>query len=211
MSYAVVVACGSFNPITYGHLRMLEIAKDILISKGYSDVEGILSPVSDAYKKEGLLPSRHRIKMCQLAVRNSDWIRCDSWEGTRTTFTPTVKVLRYFKELYEGDVSVFFVAGSDLVNSFKNPCWWSLNEVKEITSSFTTIMVERIGQDMELDVHHKVIKEILPNIVRCPGAICYDISSTKVRKCIAMGRSIRYLTDDNVVDYISQEKLYKVL
>ena len=50
----LLVACGSFSPITYLHLRMFEMAADY--AKYNSDFEvigGYLSPVSDAYRKAG--------------------------------------------------------------------------------------------------------------------------------------------------------------
>uniref|UniRef100_A0A0E0B1T0 Cytidyltransferase-like domain-containing protein n=1 Tax=Oryza glumipatula TaxID=40148 RepID=A0A0E0B1T0_9ORYZ len=49
---AVLVATGSFNPPTYMHLRMFELAKDELQQRGYCVLGGYMSPVNDAYKKE---------------------------------------------------------------------------------------------------------------------------------------------------------------
>lgn len=57
----VLVGCGSFSPVTYLHLRMFEMAKDYI--RQYTDFEivgGYLSPVSDMYKKPGLLSADHR-------------------------------------------------------------------------------------------------------------------------------------------------------
>jgi len=57
----VLVACGSFSPITYLHLRMFEMAADV--SKFNTEFEvmgGYISPVSDAYKKAGLASAQHR-------------------------------------------------------------------------------------------------------------------------------------------------------
>jgi nicotinamide mononucleotide adenylyltransferase len=57
----VLVACGSFSPVTYLHLRMFEMAKDYI--RQHTDFEimaGYLSPVSDMYKKPGLLSANHR-------------------------------------------------------------------------------------------------------------------------------------------------------
>ena len=57
----VLVACGSFSPVTYLHLRMFEMAVDY--ARQNTDFEimgGYLSPVSDMYKKPGLLSASHR-------------------------------------------------------------------------------------------------------------------------------------------------------
>ena len=55
-----LVACGSFSPITYMHLRMFEMAMDHAKGQGYEVIGGYLSPVGDAYKKRGLASARHR-------------------------------------------------------------------------------------------------------------------------------------------------------
>ena len=57
----VLVACGSFSPVTYLHLRMFEMAVDY--ARQNTDFEvmgGYMSPVSDQYKKPGLLSAHHR-------------------------------------------------------------------------------------------------------------------------------------------------------
>lgn len=57
----VLVACGSFSPVTYLHLRMFEMAKDyVRQNTNFEIVGGYLSPVSDMYKKQGLLSAQHR-------------------------------------------------------------------------------------------------------------------------------------------------------
>jgi nicotinamide mononucleotide adenylyltransferase len=79
---AVLVATGSFNPPTYMHLRMFELAKDELQQRGYSVLGGYMSPVNDAYKKKGLLSAAHRIRLCELACESSSFVMVDRWEVT---------------------------------------------------------------------------------------------------------------------------------
>ncbi|NXW00847.1 NMNA2 adenylyltransferase, partial [Fregetta grallaria] len=58
-----------------------ERARDYLHKTGrFIVIGGIVSPVHDSYGKTGLVSSRHRLTMCQLAVQSSDWIRrCSSY------------------------------------------------------------------------------------------------------------------------------------
>ncbi|KAI5292694.1 hypothetical protein KEM52_006140, partial [Ascosphaera acerosa] len=57
----LLVACGSFSPLTYLHLRMFEMAADFVkFNTRFELIGGYLSPVSDAYKKVGLACARHR-------------------------------------------------------------------------------------------------------------------------------------------------------
>ena len=66
----VLVACGSFSPVTYLHLRMFEMAVDyVRQNTDYEIVGGYLSPVSDMYKKPGLLSAQHR---CVRSRRSCD-------------------------------------------------------------------------------------------------------------------------------------------
>ncbi|KAL1021147.1 hypothetical protein UPYG_G00009390 [Umbra pygmaea] len=96
----VLLACGSFNPITNMHLRMFELAKDCLEDTGqYVVVKGLISPVGDGYKKKGLIEASHRVKMAMLATETSDWIKVDSWESLQPEWVETAKVIRHYHEL----------------------------------------------------------------------------------------------------------------
>nr|XP_054766396.1 nicotinamide/nicotinic acid mononucleotide adenylyltransferase 1-like [Lytechinus pictus] len=93
----ILLACGSYNPITNMHMRMFEIARDYLHHTGkFQVIGGILSPVNDGYKKQGLISSKHRIEMCKMAVENSDWLKVDTWEAEQPNWLTTVKVLTHF-------------------------------------------------------------------------------------------------------------------
>jgi len=60
----VLVLCGSFSPVTFLHLRMMEQAKDVVDTGLWQSVDpdkheprrtvfGLFSPVNDAYAKKG--------------------------------------------------------------------------------------------------------------------------------------------------------------
>uniref|UniRef100_A0A3B3VHY1 Nicotinamide-nucleotide adenylyltransferase n=1 Tax=Poecilia latipinna TaxID=48699 RepID=A0A3B3VHY1_9TELE len=98
-SKVVLLACGSFNPITNMHLRMFELARDHLEDTGqYSVIKGIISPVGDAYKKKGLIEASHRVEMARLATESSEWITVDSWESQQSDWVETSKVIRHHYE-----------------------------------------------------------------------------------------------------------------
>ncbi|XP_037355137.1 nicotinamide/nicotinic acid mononucleotide adenylyltransferase 1 isoform X2 [Talpa occidentalis] len=98
----VLLACGSFNPITNMHLRLFELAKDYMNGTGiYRVIKGIISPVSDAYKKKGLISAYHRVIMAELATKSSTWVEVDTWESLQKEWTETAKVLRHHQEKLE--------------------------------------------------------------------------------------------------------------
>ncbi|XP_022932399.1 nicotinamide/nicotinic acid mononucleotide adenylyltransferase isoform X2 [Cucurbita moschata] len=183
-TFVVLVATGSFNPPTYMHLRMFEMAKDALESEGLCVIGGYMSPVNDAYKKRGLISSEHRIKLCELACRSSEYIMVDPWE-------------------------VMLACGSDLLESFATPGVWIPDQVKTICRDYGLICVSREEQDIEKIISNneilyenrsniKIVDQIIPNI----------ISSTRLRDCISKGLSIKYLTPDEVIEYIREQHLY---
>ncbi|CAL8369328.1 unnamed protein product [Lota lota] len=97
--HVVLIACGSFNPITNMHLRMFELARDHLEDTGkYRVVRGIISPVGDGYKKKGLIEACHRVEMARLASDTSDWIEVDTWESSQPEWVETAKVVRHHYE-----------------------------------------------------------------------------------------------------------------
>uniref|UniRef100_A0A8C6MJW7 Nicotinamide/nicotinic acid mononucleotide adenylyltransferase 3 n=1 Tax=Nothobranchius furzeri TaxID=105023 RepID=A0A8C6MJW7_NOTFU len=96
LTKVVLLACGSFNPITNMHLRMFELARDHLEDTGqFTVVKGIISPVGDAYKKQGLIEASHRLEMARLATEDSQWITVDSWECDQSEWMETAKVVQH--------------------------------------------------------------------------------------------------------------------
>ncbi|XP_050553931.1 nicotinamide/nicotinic acid mononucleotide adenylyltransferase 1 isoform X1 [Spodoptera frugiperda] len=101
MSYGkiVIMACGSFSPPTYMHLRMFEIARDYIHTLNLgSVVGGLVCPVHDAYGKKDLVPAHHRISMLKLALRSSSWIKISEWETQQSGWTRTRVSLQYHQD-----------------------------------------------------------------------------------------------------------------
>lgn len=145
------VACGSFSPPTYLHLRMFEMAKDeILESQTFEIMGGYYSPVSSHYKKSGLAPAIHRVRMCELAVEHtSTWLMVDPWEAGQPEYQRTAVVLDHFDELLNGQngekglvmgdgkrrrFKIMLLAGGDLIESFGEPGVWSEPDVRFVLS-----------------------------------------------------------------------------
>ncbi|ONI11372.1 hypothetical protein PRUPE_4G103800 [Prunus persica] len=180
--YVVLVATGSFNPPTYMHLRMLELARDALSSEGFCVIGGYMSPVNDAYYKRGLISAEHRVQLCRLACQSSEFIMVDPWEARQSSFQRTLTILSRVKgSLSEAglipseSLKCMLVCGSDLLHSFGIPGIW-------------------IAEQGNI----RIVDELVPN----------QISSTRIRHCISRGLSIKYVTADEVIDYIRQHQLY---
>ncbi|KAL4618595.1 hypothetical protein ACB092_06G022000 [Castanea dentata] len=204
--YVVLVANGSFNPPTYMHLRMFELARDALNAEGYCVIGGYMSPVNDAYKK----------RMCHLASKSSEFVMVDPWEARQSTFQRTLTVLSRVKSILceSGQVpreslKVMLVCGSDLLHSFGIPGAWIPDQVRTICRDYGVVCIRREGQDVEKIISDdEILNEYRDNIKVVDELIPNQISSTRVRDCISRGLSIKYLTADEVIDYIREQHLY---
>lgn len=216
----VLVACGSFSPVTYLHLRMFEMAKDYI--RHHTDFEIVgayLSPVSDQYKKPGLLNAHHRVNMCTLAAeQTSSWLMVDPWEAFQN-YQRTAVVLDHFdfeintvlggvhtQDGERRDVRVMLLAGSDLICTMSEPGVWSHTDLEHILGRYGTFIIERAGSTMDQAVDS--LARWRHNIYLVPQLIQNDVSSTKVRLFLRRGLSVRYLLPSAVVDYIEENRLY---
>ena len=126
-----IVLCGSLSPITNAHLRSFEDAKDTMALRGVTVKRGILSPVSDAYKKTDLAPASHRLAMCRLATEGS-WIQVSSWEADQEGYTPTLYALRVIQKDTDPDIPLYLLGGADLLHSFTVPGVWAEADVRKL-------------------------------------------------------------------------------
>lgn len=189
----------------------------------YEILGGYYSPVSDHYRKEGLAPAQHRVRMCELAVeRTSNWLMVDAWESLQTEYQRTVVVLDHFDhEINKGGggvilqngqkraVKIMLLAGGDLIESFGEPGVWAAADLHRILGDYGCLIVERTGADVwGFLLSHDILYEHRKNVLVIKQLIYNDISSTKVRLFIKRGMSIKYLLPNSVIKYITDHHLY---
>ncbi|KAM1004355.1 hypothetical protein ACFX2C_004562 [Malus domestica] len=214
--YVVLVPTGSFNPPTYMHLRMLELARDALNSEGFCVIGAYISPVNDAYNKKGLISAEHRVQMCHLACKSSEFIMVDPWEARQSSFQRTLTVLSRVKGFLSEagmipseSLKCMLVCGSDLLQSFVIPGFWIPEQVRSICGDYGVVSIRRDGQDVDKIISNdEILKENKGNIKVVDELVPNQISSTRVRDCISRGLSIKYLTADEVIDYVRDHRLY---
>ncbi|KAM0791210.1 hypothetical protein ACM66B_005691 [Microbotryomycetes sp. NB124-2] len=172
----VLVACGSFSPITFLHLRMFEMARDdARLNTDYSVVGGYLSPVNDRYLKPGLASATHRLNMCNLAVQDmSEWIMVDSWEAKQPDYTPTAQVLDHFDHelntvrggadvvisdpdtgetrIEKRRIQIKLLAGSDLIMTMSEPGVWAEKDLHHILGRYGCYIIERAESELDKSI-----------------------------------------------------------
>lgn len=214
---AVLIACGSFSPITYFHVEMLESAKNHvhLVRPDMHVVGGFISPVGDAYAKEGLASAHDRITMAQLALESSSWIMLDTWEASQPTYQTTVAVLEHLRaELNEHyqrtDVRVLLVCGADLLSSFNTPGLWSAEDQAILTDEHHGILViPRFGIHLTALINNNELLRKQQNAVFVvPSPLENTVSSSAVRSMISRGLNVSTFVNPQVIEYIHVRKLY---
>ncbi|CAB3232499.1 unnamed protein product [Arctia plantaginis] len=244
----VLMACGSFSPPTYMHLRMFEIARDYINSLGHGTVVGgLASPVHDAYGKKDLVAAHHRIAMLKLALRSSSWIKISEWETQQSGWTRTRLSLQYHQDTInnfandpnapswlpddvinlnnidepdnlmeklngnqmDDKVTVKLLCGADLLESFATPGLWSDEDMETIVGRHGLVVVSRAGSDPGKFIYNSdMLYKHRKNIVLVTNYIVNDVSSTVIRRLVRRGESAKYLTDDAVLAYVRQHRLY---
>ncbi|KAK2967290.1 hypothetical protein RJ640_004856 [Escallonia rubra] len=106
-------------------------------------------------------------------------------------------------------LKIVLVCGSDMLESFGAPGAWIPEQVRTICRDYGVVCIRREGQDIEKIISsHDILHEYKSNIKVVDELVPNRISSTLVRDCISRGLSVKYLTADEVIDYIKQHNLY---
>ncbi|KAF3935202.1 hypothetical protein ABW19_dt0200241 [Dactylella cylindrospora] len=221
-----LIACGSFSPITHLHLRIFEMAADFCkLDAEFEVMAGYVSPVSDAYKKTGLAPAKHRVHMCQVACeQTSSWLQVDTWEPFCKEYLPTAKVLDHFdyelntvrggakvvdkdgNEVGRKPYKIVLLAGADLIMTMSEPGVWAPEDLDHILGKYGAFIVERAGTDIDAALSH--LTKWRSNIHVIRQLIQNDVSSTKIRSFLKQGMSVLYLIPASVITYIVENGLY---
>lgn len=213
------------------HLRLFELAKDHLTGKGIRVLGGIVSPVNDGYEKKSLtVNSSHRVKMVNLALQNYDFVKCSEWEAEQSQWTRTRAVLdHYDSQLAKAmkndskkcdwipDLSdavetprLLLVCGGDLLETFSTPGLWQEEDIVRIVKNYGLVVISREGSNPEKYVYeHDILHKYKENIHFVTERVPNDISSTRIRRCVQRGESVRFLVPDAVIDYIYANNLYR--
>ncbi|XP_041369366.1 nicotinamide/nicotinic acid mononucleotide adenylyltransferase 1-like [Gigantopelta aegis] len=186
----ILLACGSFNPVTNMHLRMFELARDQLNKTGrYEVIGGIISPVSDGYRKEGLVTAKHRCAMLRLALKTSDWVRLDTWECELKEWSRTERVLSHHRKALLSHINDNIKPGptKKRKNVHKSNGDESVNTTPKITVEDDAVQVKLLcGADLleSFAVPGLWLDEDIEEIVGSYGLVCISRSGTNAQKFI---------------------------
>ena len=196
----IVIFGGCFNPPLNSHFSLAQ-----QIINEYENIEQIIFvPVNSKYQKADLISNEHRYKMLKLACDKNEKFDVSRIELDSPRPLYTIETLRIFQETYS-KYQIAFIIGSDNLKEINT---WE--KAEELTKDFKIYVLERDKDNIEeILKSNGFLNKNKQEFIKEKDNITSNLSSTFVRNKLKNGKSVRYLTTDEVVSYIEENKLYK--
>jgi nicotinate-nucleotide adenylyltransferase len=198
---------GSFDPVHIGHLLVAESCRE---AARLDRVDFLPAAVPPHKQSRGLAAPEHRLAMLELAIGGNPGFGILEDELARGGVSWTVDTLAALAAARPGD-ALHLILGPDALAEL--PTW---RDPERILGLATPLAVEREGLDdvaavVAAPALHALLggegaRRVIETRVRCPVV---GIRSTELRRRVAAGRSIRYLTPAAVERYIAAHRLYE--
>lgn len=196
----IVVFGGCFNPPLNSHFSL---AEQMIVE--YPEIEKVIFvPVNSQYEKIDLIENEHRYQMLKSVCDKNEKFEVSRIEIDSERQLYTVETLHKLQEVYT-NYEVAFLTGSDNLKTLDT---WK--KVEELITKFKLYILERDNDCMEKIIeNNKLLRNHRESFIKAKDTIKSNLSSTFVREKIKAGKSIRYLTPDEVITYIKQHQLYR--
>jgi nicotinate-nucleotide adenylyltransferase len=182
---------GTFNPPHIGHLI---IAQEALLQLRLDEVWWMPASVPPHKEFVKEVEDIQRIEMVKKTIGNNNQFSLSLLEFERSGPSYTIDTIKYLKNLYP-DYSFSFIMGGDMVHSLDT--WHEIDQLKDLVQ-FAGVSREGFPMDHHWEKYN-VIHVKVPHIA---------ISSTFIRQRIKEQKNIRYYIEEDVLDYIKENRLY---
>ena len=168
---------GTFDPPHVGHLV---VAQDALEKLDLDRL--VVVPAGSPPHRESVLDPDTRLELVRRAFEDDDRIQVSDVELRREGPSWTVDTLQWARRELDPD-TLFLIVGADQLRSFRG---W--REPERILGLARLAVMTRPGEETKgTDVPHEVIE-----VTRV------DLSSTRIRRRLEEGRSIRYMVPERL-------------
>uniref|UniRef100_A0A7I4XZ71 CTP_transf_like domain-containing protein n=1 Tax=Haemonchus contortus TaxID=6289 RepID=A0A7I4XZ71_HAECO len=214
-----LLSCGQFDPPSYAHLRMFERSRDFLVrTMGCKVVEGIMSVSADS--PTTCTPAKHRLRMVETAVRRNFWIRAGDFECSQRTPVRQIAVLKHYQkklsQKHDEPIRVLYVCGSEVLDELvsikpNTPPLWTHNEIRELLQRHGLIVLKRGRTHPSQTIYlTDILRQYQKNIyVIEDETFPNDLRCSRIRTALRRGESVKYCLDDDVIEYIIENNLYR--
>jgi nicotinate-nucleotide adenylyltransferase len=194
--YQVAIVGFAADPPTLGHLRLCQYILNT--SRTFDEI--FLMPCNSHMHGKQMAPANHRLKMCEILVRNDRRIKVSDFEIANqlsgATYNTVKRLLEYpeFKDKY----NFSWVIGMDNANTFHT---WVDAELLERTIRFVVVPRQGVKRDESVDWYLKPPHIYLGDTNEFIG----ETSSSAIRANLPLGHPA---LDDKVWTYIMENSLY---
>jgi len=188
---------GTFDPIHNGHLLSAEEVRQKL---GLDMIIFIPAGSPPLKNPKNTTDAVHRYNMCLLACLSNPFFSVSDIEVKREGPSYTVDTIRQLRKEYAHN-HLFFISGADASNNFES--WREFDKIIEMCD---IVVTTRPGYNPS-----GILKNRENGNFHFLDISQMDISSTKIRHNLKLGKSVRYLMADSVIEYINKENLYSPL
>jgi len=191
---------GTFNPIHVGHLI---IANHLAEYSDLDEVWLVVTPHNPHKNKNTLLEDTHRLTMVRIVVEDFPKLKASNIEFNLSQPNYTVNSLAVLEEKHP-DVSFCLIMGEDNLKSLHK---WKNYEV--IIERHPIYVYPRISNGSVNEKLYSPFEGGLRGVFTKVEAPIVQISSTFIRKNIALGNDIRPLLPQKVWEYLDEMNFYK--
>ena len=191
---------GTFDPIHIGHLVTAEEARTQFELDEVIFVPSGIPP----HKKYPVTSGEHRYLMTSMAVMSNPKFSMSPVEIDRLGNSYTIDTVKYFRKIYGSQVELYFITGADAI--FEILTWKNVESLMEqcyfIAATRPGFNLQEIDNKLNflpLNLKERVFNMEIPALA---------ISSTDIRKRIALGKTIKYLVPEEIENYLYENRLY---
>lgn len=189
---------GTFDPPHRGHLWLAEAARDQLLLDSV-----LFLPVGQPpHKQDRLITAvSHRLTMLQKSIEGNDAFVLNTTDIDRTPPHTTCSLLPLIQQT-DPQAKLWLLIGSDSLVDLPN---WV--EPTRIIQQCRLAVLPRPG----IEIDWLALETAVPGVAQVVDMLdgpTLNISSTELRDWASRGRSLRYLVETAVLDYIHEAALY---
>jgi nicotinate-nucleotide adenylyltransferase len=212
LQQAIGILGGTFDPIHFGHLRMaLELCQALDLAH-----VRLIPCYQPVHRKLAEASPEQRLAMVRRAIASEALLQVDNCEIQRKGPSYTIDTLTILHKNLP-TTPLCLIMGIDALLHF--PSWHRWEEILKLshlvvahrpqyqlpqTGIVADLLKERLTKNTAV-LHKNLAGHILLHPVTS-----LDISSTDIRKQIAMGNNPRYLLPNNVYNYIKRHGTYSI-
>lgn len=195
---------GTFDPVHLGHTNAVRSLLESEISPHRVIImPAFVNPFKAGINTESRADCGQRLEMCRLAFEKIPRCQVSDYEIKKGSISYTSDTLRHLKTTYPDDELVLTV-GSDSLATL--PTW---NRADYIIKTARIAAVSRSEEESHKIEDYSEAVKAMGGRVTIIKTRPFDISSTEIREKIVNNQDISCYVDENVVQYIVSESIYK--